>query len=365
MILAAVRATPSCVACTVQINRVSSAATSTSQSGGGDGDILCDINFTVFGAPLGTTFSNMPNLANNLDMTANYCPGDGELPNTASILCTNGTYVNMFTREEMNGTGWQPMAIAAGIAVAGVAGLLATQVASKGTTTTTKPQNGLAPHIHVNEVGQGAGLGHKYSTPILTQGEADLLNDLNLTPTNMVSIFSYNNVYASKFKMDSLKSWDTAISTFLTSLTTQNWKCYKTKLLLTKSECEESKCFLYSIRDYLDNPVNNRRVQVAALMEDGSSEFNEPSLETDETIVLSKVHFEMPQFRIAHDGKATVRVGAIEKRTNHRFHFDLQLKEASKSLDKKTPTPEEVEQLKSMFDEKKRQYSSKYVMYLY
>jgi len=99
-------------------------------------------------------------------------------------------------------------------------------------------------------------------------------------------------------------------------------------------------------------------------MNEDTSEFNEPSLDTDDSIELNKVNFAKPQFRVEH-GRATVRVGAIEKRTNNRYNFDLRLKEPSKGAVSGEPTPEEIEQLKDMFEDKKRQYSSKYVMYLY
>ena len=358
LILNAVRSLPSCGTCEITIEEIKNNATGTSvvpQQGGGQiGDILCDIEFTVSGAPQGTDFSNLPGLAEDLNKPSSYCP-TGELPNDTSVLCAPSSGVTMLTTAELND--WTPAIIAAGIGLAGIAGLAAMQH-YKG-----KKSVAVAPMIIVNEMGGAHHLGHQHTSPILVKGEADLLNDLNLTPANMSQIFKSDNVYAQKFGLESLKKWDTAISKFLESLTTQNMKCYKTKLLLTRSECEESKCFLYSIRDYLDDPTVNRIAQTTAMNED-TSEFNEPSLDTDDSIELNKVNFPKPQFRVEH-GRATVRVGAIEKRTNNRYNFDLHLKEPSKGTVAGEPTPEEIEELKDMFEDKKRQYSSKYVMYLY
>ena len=83
----------------------------------------------------------------------------------------------------------------------------------------------------------------KLPLPILTQGEADLLNSLKITPQNMEYIFYDGNPYG-------LDNWRTAFSDFFTNIVLT--KCYKDTFLLTNSECQKSRNFLYSIREHID-----------------------------------------------------------------------------------------------------------------
>jgi hypothetical protein len=85
--------------------------------------------------------------------------------------------------------------------------------------------------------------GKELNYPILIKGEADLLNSLVLSPANMGFIFHEGNRYG-------LTSWRTAFSTFFSNLLLT--KCYKNLVLLTNSECRNSRNFLYSIREYND-----------------------------------------------------------------------------------------------------------------
>ena len=198
--------------------------------------------------------------------------------------------------------------------------------------------------------------------PVLVKGEAELLNDLNLTPTNMKEIFSPENNYANSFNYSSLKSWGAAIEMFFRNLTVQ--KCYENRLLLTTSECEEAKCFLYSIRDYLENPMNETEVRKKFLNDGDTADINDASLEDDNEVQLSKISIAEPQYSIS-DGKPMVRVGAIEKSTNLRVHFNLKLSTDSENKGQRYPTDAEIEELKELFEKKQMQYKNKYVMYLY
>ena len=153
---------------------------------------------------------------------------------------------------------------------------------------------------------------------------------------------------------------------FLENLTTES--CYSNRLLLTRSECEKSKCFLYSIRDYLDNPVISGQIQAGMLMKDNTAELNEPDIENDSEIVLAHDNMPTGQYLIhPDDNKPYVNVGVIEKRTNLRKHFILKLSEKSGNADagKKHPTEDEIEKLQAKFKETQLKYAGKYVMYLY
>jgi hypothetical protein len=206
--------------------------------------------------------------------------------------------------------------------------------------------------------------GYQQKVPILTEGEADLLNDLNLSPINMSEIFSSENRYFKEFNITDLKSWDTAICMFLDNLVTQS--CYKNSLLLTHSECEKSKCFLFSIRDYLDKPEVNREIQTGILMNDNTAEFNEPDIENDSEIILSDLSMPMGRYFIdKKTNKPCVNVAIIEKRTNVRQHFLLSLEETVNPPERKKLLSEEKERLKGKFRDLQIKYSAKYVMYLY
>lgn len=205
--------------------------------------------------------------------------------------------------------------------------------------------------------------GYQQKVPILTEGEADLLNDLNLSPINMSEIFSSENRYFKEFNITDLKSWDTAICMFLDNLVTQS--CYKNSLLLTHSECEKSKCFLFSIRDYLDKPEVNREIQTGILMNDNTAEFNEPDIENDSEIILSDLSMPMGRYFIdKKTNKPCVNVAIIERRTNVRKHFLLSLEEEVNPPGRKL-FPEEKERLNGKFRDLQIKYSAKYVMYLY
>ena len=209
----------------------------------------------------------------------------------------------------------------------------------------------------------GGGSGVKKDIPILAEDEAELLNDLNLTPLNMKEIFRSDNPYAIKFNMKDLTHWESAISMFLTNLTVNS--CYENRLLLTNSECDVSKCFLYSIRDYLENATANNDLPTGISMNEDTSDFNELSLEHDGDIVLSHDRFEPPKYR-TEDNKPYVNVGAIEKRTNKRHHFKLKLSEDSKKeVNSLEPTDSEITEIKQKFEDIQQKYSGKYVMYMY
>ena len=349
-----------CASCSISIVSIKNKDKKTSviQSGGAIGDIPLIFTFTVTNSsPLTLVKETIQSAAQTSIQDPNqYCPA-GELLDSTSVLCVSRVYVNMYTTNELNNTpDWVPPVAA--IATAGVVGL-ALMGANKylKSDTPVKPEAQAAGQIPT---------GYQHNTPILTEGEADLLNDLNLTPANMSEIFKADNEYAKKFNMTELKSWDTAISMFLGNLTTQS--CYNNRLLLTRSECEKSKCFLYSIRDYLDNPVISGRIQAGMLMKDGSSEFNEPDIENDSEIVLAHDNMPMGQYLIhPDDNKPYVNVGAIEKRSNVRKHFQLKLSEETqnKVKDKRHPTDEEKERLNAKFKDLQIKYAAKYVMYLY
>jgi hypothetical protein len=100
------------------------------------------------------------------------------------------------------------------------------------------------------------------------------------------------------------------------------------------------------------------------LKEGDTTDINEPSLETDTDIQLSKISIAEPRYSI-FEGKPTVRVGAIEKATNKRVHFNLKLAKDSENKGQRFPTDAEIEELKAEFEKKQIQYKSKYVMYLY
>jgi hypothetical protein len=268
---------------------------------------------------------------------------------------------NMYTTKELNNTGgvpnWIPpvAAVASAGLIAGVVGL-----ASLGKTQTLEPNTPVIQDAGESQLPTG----YQHNVPILSEGEAELLNDLNLTPSNMSEIFKSDNIYAKNFNINELKSWGTAISMFLENLTTES--CYNNRLLLTRSECEKSKCFLYSIRDYLDDPMISGQIQTGMLMKDGTSELNEPDIENDSEIVLAHDNMPTGEYLIhPDDNKPYVNVGVIEKRTNLRKHFNLKLGEKSENVGQKHPTADEIEKLQAKFKETQLKYAGKYVMYLY
>ena len=91
---------------------------------------------------------------------------------------------------------------------------------------------------------------------------------------------------------------------------------------------------------------------------------NEATLEDDVEVQLSKISIAEPQYSIS-DGKPMVRVGAIEKSSNKRVHFNLKLSKDSENKGQRYPTDAEIEELKELFEKKQMQYKGKYVMYLY
>ena len=362
-----VNAISGCEACTVDIPAVTNSdGISVLQSGGG-GSPMYSLTYRITDVPINIpdfTFSEPSFLLSIfLDDPSAYCPA-GEMPDSTSIQCipTNNPTVHMYTTDELDQHSkfnWVPPVVAAGVGLAGL-GALAYMNKNESKKKDSKNKDSIQANKSVLPETGGGPKGYRESVPILVKGEAELLNDLNLSPLNMALIFKEGNDYANKFGYTNLKSWSTAIPMFLNNLTTQ--KCYSNRLLLTKSECEESKCFLYSIRDYLDSTEGDKLIQ-SRVLEADTSEFNQDSLETDEHISLSKVHIEAPQFTKDEQGRPYVRVGAIEKRTNKRVHFNLTL--TAKRLTEGEVTDEEKEQLRNMFEEKKTKYSSNYVMYLY
>jgi len=118
----------------------------------------------------------------------------------------------------------------------------------------------------------------KLPLPILTRGEADLLNSLKITPQNMDYIFYDGNPYG-------LDNWRTAFSDFFVNIVLT--KCYKDTLLLTNSECQQSRNFLYSIRQYIDrNLIKNHSDYDSdssndLIKDDSSSESDEEDRELD------------------------------------------------------------------------------------
>jgi hypothetical protein len=216
-----------CASCSISIVSIKNKDKKTSviQSGGAIGDIPLIFTFTVTNSsPLTLVKETIQSAAQTSIQDPNqYCPA-GELLDSTSVLCVSRVYVNMYTTNELNNTpDWVPPVAA--IATAGVVGL-ALMGANKylKSDTPVKPEAQAAGQIPT---------GSQHNTPILTEGEADLLNDLNLTPANMSEIFKADNEYAKKFNMTELKSWDTAISMFLGNLTTQS--CYNNRLLRQSS----------------------------------------------------------------------------------------------------------------------------------
>ena len=292
-----------------------------------------------------------------------HCP-TGEMPDNTPVRCIQnkgsspGVYV--FTTKELYATpteapSWIPAVVTG--AVVGAVGLGALAFSSnESSSEIQKKKAGLQASIAVSPGGGGVNVQRK-NAPILVKGEADLLNDLNLTPINMSEIFNVENKYANLYP--NLTAWNKAIPAFFENLTTR--KCYNNSLLLTRSECEETKCFLYSIRDYLNK---DKGVQPNMdIMKGNVSDFNEPDIEADSDIVFSNTNMDPPQYRVDQD-RATVRAAAIEKRTNNRWHFDIQLKTAAKDTKNNIVTPEEKEQLLEMFQNLKTKYPN-YVLYLY
>ena len=291
-----------------------------------------------------------------------HCP-TGEMLDNTPVRCipTKGSSpgIYVFTTKELYGTpteqpNWIPTIVTG--AVVGAVGLGALALSGESSSEIQKKKDGLLATTNVSPGGGGTYLQRK-NAPILVKGEADLLNDLNLTPINMSEIFNVENKYATLYP--NLAVWHKAIPAFFENLTTR--KCYNNSLLLTRSECEETKCFLYSIRDYLNKGTGvqpNMNV-----MKGDVSDLNEPDIEADSDIVFSNTNMDPPQYRVEEE-KATVRAAAIEKRTNHRWHFDIQLKDKAKDTKNNIVTPEEKEQLLEMFQNLKTKYPN-YVLYLY
>jgi hypothetical protein len=310
-------------------------------------------------SPLSTIGVSTMGISTTAVLHGGGCPTkeNNELTNEAAATCA-GDSANMYTTDELSDKAWVPAVIAATVGVIGLAAMRQDEKELQKNVDVNDVNNGLPP-----QGGQQPTSVHKHNTPILTEGEAELLNDLNLTPVNMKKIFNTDNEYYKKFQMKALNEWGTAIAEFLDRLSAQS--CYNNSLMLTKSECDIAKCFLYSIRNYLDRPEVNAEIQTGILMNEDSFEFNEPSLEHDTKLVLSEDSFEMPKYR-TEDKIPYVSVGAIEKKTNNRLHFKLKLDSESRKKDTDSePTNEEKEALNAKFEEIKRKYAAKYVMYLY
>ena len=110
--------------------------------------------------------------------------------------------------------------------------------------------------------------------------------------------------------------------------------------------------------------MNETEVNNNFLKGDSAKDTREPSLEDDTEVKIGKISIAEPRYSI-FEGKPTVRVGAIEKATNKRVHFNLKLSKDSENKGQRFPTDAEIEELKAEFEKKQLQYKSKYVMYLY
>ena len=155
----------------------------------------------------------------------------------------------------------------------------------------------------------------KNITPILIVGEAKLLNDLKLTPLNMSQIFNSNNSRGTN-----LTKWNSAIPVFFKGLAQ---KCYDTRILLTMTQCEEVKNFLYSIREYLEkHPVEAEREFMIDQVD--PDVFGGDTIQTDSDVKANTL-MGAPKYEKNPEDKPFVRVIAIHKRTHKKTLLTVQL----------------------------------------
>ena len=202
-----------------------------------------------------------------------------------------------------------------------------------------------------------------YWTPLLTESESRLLNDMGLTPNNMDKIFNARNPYYMKMNVvcKNLKSWRTAIPAFFRSL---GDKCYDERLLMTHSKCLETKFLLYSIRDYLaSHPAEldqeKKRADVV-----NPSVFSEDDLKKDTRLSLKGAEniVDKTRYVLAQDGKPTAQAVAINIESGKvtPFTFDTGVTQTEPGK----VSAENVKLLDDKFEELKADYRDKYVLFL-
>ena len=202
-----------------------------------------------------------------------------------------------------------------------------------------------------------------YWTPLLTESESRLLNDMGLTPNNMDKIFNARNPYYMKMNVvcKNLKSWRTAIPAFFRSL--EN-KCYDERLLMTHSNCLETKFLLYSVRDYLaSHPAeldqDKKRADVV-----NPSVFSEDRLKKDTRLSLKGAEniVDKTRYVLSQDGKPTAQAVAINIESGKvtPFTFDTGVTQTEPGK----VSPENVKLLDDKFEELKADYRDTYVLFL-
>jgi hypothetical protein len=193
--------------------------------------------------------------------------------------------------------------------------------------------------------------------PILIKEEAALLNDLNLTPINMTTIFSGSNPILRKHPQ--LQKWHMAIPIFFENVT---HKCYDNRLLLTTSQCELTKYFLYAIRDYLEkHPAEIKRPAEVEGVDPALFDKGEDIAKAD-GIELNK----MPSIKtnyVLDERRPAVNAVAINEKTGHKTYFSVKLDEQLPVGQDEVPA-EEKRKLEAKILDLQAKYKN-YVIYPY
>ena len=204
-------------------------------------------------------------------------------------------------------------------------------------------------------------------TPLLTESEARLLNDMGLSPINMMKIFNTGNIYYLKMKevCKNLDAWHRAIPMFFNSLFD---KCYDERLLMTDSRCLETKFFLYSIRDYLaTHPAElNQEIRRADVID--PSKFSDSAIQNPLLTRVSKDYMNTPNYFLPSNFKPSVNIAAINIHTGKSVTYELSLEVPQDANDPATKmgiiNPKNLRELKSKFAQLQEQYKQNYVLYL-
>ena len=204
-------------------------------------------------------------------------------------------------------------------------------------------------------------------TPLLTEPEARLLNDMGLSPMNMMKIFNTGNIYYLKMKevCKNLDAWHRAIPMFFNSLFD---KCYDERLLMTDSRCLETKFFLYSIRDHLaTHPAElNQEIRRADVID--PSKFSDNAIQNPLLTRVSKDYMNTPNYFLPSNFKPSVNIAAINIHTGKSITYELSLESPQDANDPATKmgmiNSENLRELKSKFAQLQEQYKQNYVLYL-
>ena len=180
--------------------------------------------------------------------------------------------------------------------------------------------------IAPDQIGEAGVVKKENDAPILIQGEADLLNSLQLTPQNMGAIFNENNKY-------NLTNWRNVIPSFFRNLLAS--KCYKDTVLLTNAECQTSRNFLYSIQEYVESPEHiESAIEQEVLVKEDLTEKDEDLLlgdigTTDGVIELNVVRKHDPTYeKHMVNGKyyPSVKAIAVHKKSGNEIMLAVYLK---------------------------------------